>query len=148
MAKNSIIREQLLRFLEELSSIFECKKGLRQGDTLSLVLLNLALKKVVRDIPNLKEMELISPYTLFAYADDIILLGESRNDVEENVRKLIKSSCNIGLVINENKTKYMVMNRNATVKDNLHIERLTFEQVGYFKYLGVNINEKNNMKLG
>ena len=99
----------------------------------------------MRDIPVLKEIEIIGPYTLLAYADDIILLGESRNDVEESARKLIKSSCNMGLVINENKTKYMVMTRNAIVKDNLCTEGLTFEQVEDFKYLGVNIKEKNNM---
>jgi hypothetical protein len=35
----------------------------------------------------------------------------------------------MGLLTNENKTKYMVMTRNATVKDNICIEGLTFEQV-------------------
>lgn len=39
----------------------------------------------------------------------------------------------------------MMMTRNATVKDNLYTERLTFEQIEDFKYMGVNINEKNNM---
>ncbi|VVC29981.1 Hypothetical protein CINCED_3A022726 [Cinara cedri] len=36
----------------------------------------------------------------------------------------------MGIVINENKTKYVVMNRNTTVKDNLCIKELTFKQVG------------------
>lgn len=48
------------------------------------------------------------------------------------------------LVINENKTKYIVMTRNTTVKDNLSIG-LTFEQVEDFQYLEVNINKKNNI---
>jgi len=109
------------------------------------MLYNLALEKAVRDILDLKQMEIIGPYTLFANADDVILLGESKYDVEESARKLIKSGFNMGLVINENKTKYMLMTRNATVKGNLCTEGLTFEQVGNFKYLGVNINEKNNM---
>lgn len=84
-----------VRFLGELSSIFECKNGLRQGDALSPVLFNLALEKVVSDTSDLKEMVIIGSYTLLAYADDIILLGESRNDVEESAKKLIKSSCNM-----------------------------------------------------
>jgi len=112
---------------------------------MSSVLFKLALEKVVRDISDLKEMEIIDPYILLAYANDIILLGESRSDVEESARKLIKSSCNMRLVINENKTKYMVTTRNTTVKDNLCIEGLTFDQVEDFKYLGVNRNKKNNM---
>lgn len=94
-----------VRWLGELLSIFECKNGLRQSDALSPVLFNLALEKVVSDISDLKEMEIIGPYTLLTYADDIILLGESRNDVEESARKLIKSSSHMGPVINENKTK-------------------------------------------
>jgi len=49
--------------LEELSSIFEYKNGLRQGDALSPVLFNLVLEKVVSDIPDLKEMEIIGPGT-------------------------------------------------------------------------------------
>lgn len=41
-------------------------------------------------------------YTLLAYADDIILMGESRLNAEESARKLIKSNCNMGLAVNEN----------------------------------------------
>lgn len=99
----------------------------------------------MRDLQDLKEMEIIGPYTLLAYADDIILIGESRHDVEESAKKLIKSSCGMGLAVNEDKTKYLVMTRNVTVKDNLRIEGFTFEQVRDFKYLGVNINGKKNM---
>jgi hypothetical protein len=47
---------------------------------------------MVKDISDLKEMEIIGPHTMLAFADYIILLGESRNDVEESARKLIKSS--------------------------------------------------------
>lgn len=37
-----------------------------------------------------------------------ILIGESRHNFEENARKLIKSSFNMGRAVNEDKTKYMV----------------------------------------
>jgi hypothetical protein len=89
-------------------------------------------------------MDVIGTHTLLAYADDIIIFEESKNDVEERARKLIKSSNDMALVINENKTKYMVMTRKATTKSNLYVGDLTFEQVGDFKYLGININEKKN----
>jgi len=49
----------------------------------------------VSDISDLKGMEIIGPYTLLTYGDDIILLGESKNDVEESARKLIKFSYNM-----------------------------------------------------
>lgn len=41
--------------------------------------------------------------------------------------KLIKSSYNMGLIVNKNKTKYMVMTRNARVKGTFYVEGLTFE---------------------
>jgi len=144
-----------VRFLGEVSTSFECKTGLRQGDALSPVLFNLALEKVVQDATDTKEMDVIGTHTLLACADDIIILGKSKHDVEERGKKLINASSNMVLVINESKTKYMVMTRNATTKGNLHVGDVTFEQVRLgpvptpkylkFKYLGVNINEKNNM---
>jgi len=85
----------------------------------STVLFNLTLEKVVRYITDLREMEIIGPYTLLVYTDDIISLGESRNDLVESARKLIISSCIMGLVINKNKTKYMVITKNTTIRDNL-----------------------------
>lgn len=90
-------------------------------------------------------MELLGHNTLFTYTNNIIIIGESRYDAEESVKKLIKSSYNMGLVINKNKTKCMVITRNVTAKSNLPIKGLIFEQVGDFKYLGVNINGKNNV---
>lgn len=48
----------------------------------------------------------------------------------------------MGLAVNKDKKKYMMMTRNTTAKTNLCNKKLTFEQVGDFKYLGVNINEK------
>jgi hypothetical protein len=51
----------------------------------------------------------------------------------------------MGLTINEEKTKYMLMTRHTSIKNNLIIGPYTFEQVEDFKYLGVNINHKNYM---
>lgn len=65
-----------MHFLGELSTIFDCKIMLREGDALSLVLFNIFPEKMVRDNPNLKVMTLIAPHTFLAYADGIILLGE------------------------------------------------------------------------
>lgn len=47
--------------------------------SLSPVLFNLAPENAVRNIPDLKEMEIIGHYTLFTYVDYIILLGEINN---------------------------------------------------------------------
>lgn len=46
----------------------------------------------------------------------------------------------MGLVVNENKTKYMAMTRNASVKGTLYAKGLIFKQVGSSR---ANINETN-----
>lgn len=73
------------------------------------------------------------------------LLEESKYDFVESARKLIKLSFNVGIVVNENKTKYLMITRNIKVKGTFFVEGLIFELIKDLKYLGVKINEKDNM---
>jgi len=62
--------------------IFENKTGLKQGDPLSPILLNLALQKVIQNIKMVPSGIKIGKeqLNLLAYADDIALIG--KNEVE------------------------------------------------------------------
>jgi hypothetical protein len=51
----------------------------------------------------------------------------------------------MGLTINGAKTKYMLMTCHTPAKNNQIVGLYTVEQVDDFKYLGVNINYKNDM---
>ncbi|CAI6359033.1 unnamed protein product [Macrosiphum euphorbiae] len=88
-----------VRFLGETSKEFEVRCVLKQGDALSPALFNLALEKVVRDMQGDREMEVLGHSSLLAYADDIVLLGESKTELEGTVRKLILTSKKMGLKI-------------------------------------------------
>jgi len=46
------------------------------------------------------------------------------------------------LVVNAEKTKYMVVTRGPENNSNLKIENNEFEQVKEFRYLGVTLNNK------
>ena len=61
-----------------LWSFFENKTGLKQGDSLSPKLFNLAMQKVMQDIPVVPGGIKIGKEQLnvLAYADDIVLLGK------------------------------------------------------------------------
>jgi hypothetical protein len=48
---------------------------------------------------------------LLVYADDDSLLGDSINTIKENSETLLEASGDIGLEINVEKTKYMIMSR-------------------------------------
>ncbi|KAL4083725.1 hypothetical protein QTP88_029041 [Uroleucon formosanum] len=66
-----------VRFIGRESGDFEVKSGLKQGDALSPILFNIALERVVRDMHETREMDLNGKGTLLAYADDIVILGDS-----------------------------------------------------------------------
>ena len=100
-----------------MSSFFENKTGLKQGEPLSPILFNLALQKVVQSIimvPSGIKMGK-EQLNILAYADDIALTG--KNEIE--IRKLFVETENIarkfGLQINQEKTKYMIVERKKTV---------------------------------
>lgn len=67
--------------MEKNSKTFEVITGLRQGDALSPTLLNVALDKVVRSLPVHRGIELFRSKTILAYADDIMTIGRSREEI-------------------------------------------------------------------
>ena len=48
---------------------------------------------------------------LLAYADDVNILGGSAHTVKENAEALVVATKEIGLEVNADRTKYMVMSR-------------------------------------
>ena len=84
---------------------------------------------------------------VLAYAGDIALIGKPWKlsfEMENIVR-------NFGLQINQETTKYMVVERKNSLKKNkighLKIKNYKFERVENFKYLGVILNEDNNNQI-
>jgi hypothetical protein len=74
--------------------------------------------------------------SLLVYADDVIILGGSVQNVKENEKSLIMASKEIGLEVNGDKTKYMVMSRDQNAGRRLIIDNRAYEIVEQFKYLG------------
>ena len=56
-------------------------------------------------------MKLNGTHQLLAYADDVNILVGSVHTVKENAEVLIVARREIGLEVNADKTKYMVMSR-------------------------------------
>jgi hypothetical protein len=65
------------------------------------------------------------------YADDVNLLDDRVNTIKENSETLLESSRDIGLEINAEKTKYMIMSRhpNSGQNQNIRIANESFENV-------------------
>ena len=59
-------------------------------------------------------MKLNGTHQLLAYADDVNILRGSIHTVKENAEALVVATKEIGLEVNADKTKYMVMSREQT----------------------------------
>jgi hypothetical protein len=81
------------------------------------------------------------------YADDINLLGDSINTVKENSETILQASRDIGLEINAEKTKYMIMSRhpNSGQNQNIRTANESFEKVTKFKYFGTTLTNQNDI---
>jgi len=66
-----------VKFGNEMSQSFEVKTSFRQDDELSPVLFNLSLEKVVRTMSICLDMDILTNSTLLAYADDIVIMGNT-----------------------------------------------------------------------
>ena len=102
-----------------LSSFFENKTGLKQGEPLSPILFNLALQKVIQSLKMIPSAIKIGKEQLniLAYADDIALIGKNEIEIKlfiemENITR------KFGLQINQEKTKYMIVERKNNLKKN------------------------------
>jgi hypothetical protein len=88
------------------------QNGLKQGDALSPLLFNFALEYAIRKVQeNQVGQKLNEAHQLLVYADDVILLGDDIDNIKENTQTLIYASKEVGLEVNTEKTKYVLLSR-------------------------------------
>jgi len=129
---------------KNVSDRFPITNGLKQRDALLPMLFNFALEYAIRKVQVKQDgLKLNGTHQLLAYADDVNILGGSTHTLKENAEALVAATREIGLAVNADKTKYMVMSRdqNAGRIHSVRIDNSTFERAD----LGITLTSQNSI---
>ena len=93
---------------------------------------------------NQNGLKLNGTHQLLAYTDDVNIPGGSVHTVNKNAEAIVVATKEIGLEVNADKTKYMIMSRdqNAGRSQSMKIDNSSIERVEKFKYLGTTVTKK------
>jgi hypothetical protein len=87
-------------------------------------------------------------HKLLPYVGDVNTVGENIDTVKKNTEDLLGAGKEVGLEVNPEKTKYMLMSRRQNIAQNpsIKIANRSFEGVVEFKYLGTTLTDQNYMQ--
>jgi sorting nexin-29 len=107
--------------------------------------LGYAIKKIQESQMGLKFNE---THQLLAYADDVNLLGDNIDSINKNTETLIDASKEVGLEVNVEKIKYMLLSPYQNADQNLYLKiaNRSYECVLQFRYLGTTVTNQNLIK--
>jgi hypothetical protein len=119
-----------------LSDNFPIQNGLKLGYAFSPLLFNFALEYAIRKVlVNKVGLESNGTHQLLIHADDMNLLGDNIGTIKKNTRTLINASKEVGVEVNTEKTKYMLLyhHQNAGQNHDIQIGNRCFENVAEFR---------------
>jgi hypothetical protein len=142
------LNETYIRVLigENLSDKFAIENGLKQGDALSPFLFNFAFEYAIRRVQDKQKCLILNgTHQLLAYAYDGNIVGENIDTIQKNAKALLDASKEVGLEVNPEKTKYMLVSRcqKAGQWPRIKIANRPFQDVAKFKYLGKTLTDQN-----
>ena len=138
--------EACVRVNGQLTDWFSVESGVRQGDNLAPTLFAVFVNDIAADINGLNlGLPILNDecLSILKYADDIVLLAESAEDLQSMLNELSKWTKHWRLSVNIEKTKVMHCRKQSKAVTNFH---LSFDdsEVGItkcYRYLRLNITD-------
>ena len=118
--------------------------GLKQGCPLSPLLFNIYINDITQYLQDPDNTDITlhgTKVTHFLYADDLVILSETKTGLQGNLDRLSKFAKKKDLTINSKKSKIMIFNKSGRKsKEQLYMEGNELENVQTFTYLGIDIS--------
>jgi hypothetical protein len=132
---------------ELLSEKIKIQKGVRQGDTLSPVLFTAAVEEIFKRTDQTSGININgSKLNNLRFADDIILFGNTEEELQKNLQTLNNEGRKDGMKMNKKKTKVMCNEiAKRRPRKGITIDGETLEEVAEYKYLGRMLTSRNEM---
>ena len=113
------------------SDWFKCIDGLRQGDGLSTILFAMSINDISK---KLSVVDSDRDMNILLYADDLVILAESREMLQKKLDVLYTYCSDNNLKMNINKSKVIAFNSRKNI-DLLLYNGCILQEVDKFKYL-------------
>jgi hypothetical protein len=132
---------------EGCSKDINCNIGVKQGCPLSPTLFGIYIDNLEEC---LEKEDFFGPtltsivINLLLYADDIVLMVTSPHDLENQLRILKDFCSNMGMTVNTDKTKVIIIKSNKIPYDTFVYDNNNLEEVTLYKYLGIDIHHNLN----
>jgi hypothetical protein len=133
-----------VRVDNQYTSTFPITNGVRQGDALSSVLFDLVLEAILQKM-NITGHIGTNITQILVYADDVAIMSNSKNALKDTLSNIEKEARRRGLLVNENKTKYIQVTRALHNDEHLCCGQHKFEHVKEISYLGSQMNQTNSI---